>query len=80
MTALATALEVVFIVAWVMCAGTFIYVTRYFSRVWIALYERRKPRKEDVSRTLKGTGVFIAGWCLAAAAGLIAQFWAGGWR
>ena len=80
MTPIAKALEIVFIAAWTVCIGAGLYATRYFWRIWIARLKNREPQKEDVRKCLKGTGIFLAGWCLAAAAGLIAEYWAGGWR
>lgn len=80
MTALANAMLVVFIAAWCVCVLAWFYAVRFFMPMWLVGFRKRERHNGYVRKTLVGTGVFIVAWAIAFSAGLIAEFWGGGWN
>ena len=79
MTLLASAMLLVFIAAWCVGVGAWPYAVRYFLPWWSARFRGVERPAGHLNKTLRGAGVFVLAWVVAFAAGLVAQFWGGGW-
>ena len=80
MTPLADAMLVVFIAAWCVAMGGWVYSVRYFMPMWLVGFRRRDQHKGYSRKTLLGAGVFLAAIAVGFAAGGIAEIRGGGWR
>lgn len=79
MSVVATVCLWVFIAAWCVGLGGFIYGSRFFVAIW-AVGFRKLPKHEGYGRKMAiGSGVFLAAIAVGFAAGGIAHL-AGGWK
>ena len=78
MSVLAQAMSIMFVAAWGVGVAAWFYSIRYFLPIWWAGINRRERPKGYVLKTLRGVGVFLAAFAVAAAAGGIAGL-VGGW-
>ena len=79
MTPLAASMLGLFIAAWFVALGGWLYGARYFLPMWAAGFRGGERHKGYAKKSFIGLGVFLAANAVAWAAGLIAEFWAGGW-
>ena len=80
MTALAKAMEMVFIGTWCVAVGAWLYMARYFLSMWAARFQKKDRHAGYWKKTLGGCAVFVLAVAAGFAAGGIAEYWGGGWR
>lgn len=78
MSALASAMQIVFIATWCIALAAWIYSCRYFMPMWLVGFRKRDHHKGYMRKTLIGAGVFLGAIAAGFAAGGIAEM-AGGW-
>jgi hypothetical protein len=79
MTALAQSMLVLFMAAWFVAVGAWFYSARYFMPMWSAGFQKRDQHNGYVKKALKGVAVFLLAGAIGFGAGLIAEYWGGGW-
>ena len=79
MTVLAQAMLVLFIGAWLVAAAAWFYSVRYFLPMWAAGFRKQDQHKGYGKKALKGAAVFLLAWATGMGAGIVAQYWGGGW-
>jgi hypothetical protein len=80
MTPLAKTMELVFIAAWFVGVGAWLYATRFWLAMWAVSFDRSKRPPGYMRKALVGYGIFIAAVAVGFVAGGIAEFWGGGWH
>jgi hypothetical protein len=73
-------MEVVFISAWFVAVGAWVYGTRFWLPMWIVGFDRSKRPPGYMRKALIGYGIFVGAIAIGFVAGGIAELWGGGWQ
>jgi hypothetical protein len=79
MTPLAKAMEIVFIAAWCVGVGAWVYATRYWMPMWSVGFSKDKRPPGYMRKAVIGYGIFAGAIAVGFAAGAVAEVWGGGW-
>jgi hypothetical protein len=79
MSSLAQVMLWVFVAAWFVALGAWIYAARYFLPWWSARFRGVERPSGHLNKALRGAIIFTLAWAVGFAAGLVAEFWGGGW-